>query len=104
MSAPPVCHLAVVACGNRLSETLVLLKSAVLLTRAKIFFHIFADDDLLPRFKQAVSEGLSSSLGPKPSILSSWSHWPRGPVDLKSYWPPKKSTGPQLFFKRRKSE
>ena len=55
MTAPPVCHLAVVACGNRLSETLVLLKSAVLLTRAKIFFHIFADDDLQPRFKQAVS-------------------------------------------------
>ena len=33
----------------------------------------------------------------QPSTLSSWSHWPRGPVDLKSYWPPKKSTGPQFF-------
>ena len=60
MSALPVCHLAVVACGNRLSETLVLLKSAVLLSRAKLFFHIFADDDLQPLFKQAVSGRLSS--------------------------------------------
>ena len=24
------------------------------------------------------------------------SHWPRGPVDLKSYWPPGKSTGPHF--------
>ena len=33
----------------------------------------------------------------QPSTLSSWSHWPRGPVDLKSHWPPQKSTGPQFF-------
>ena len=32
----------------------------------------------------------------QPSTLSSWSHWPRGPVDLKSYWPPVKSTGPHF--------
>ena len=32
----------------------------------------------------------------QPSTLSSWSHWPRGPVDLKSYWPPGKSTGPHF--------
>ena len=31
----------------------------------------------------------------QPPTLSSWSHWPRGPVDLKSYCPPPKSTGPQ---------
>ena len=32
----------------------------------------------------------------QPSTLSSWSHWPRGPVDLKSYWPLGKSTGPHF--------
>ena len=32
----------------------------------------------------------------QPSTLSSWSHWPRGPVDFKSYWPPGKSTGPHF--------
>ena len=30
----------------------------------------------------------------QPSTLSSWSHWPRGPVDLKSYWPPKNPLAP----------
>ena len=24
-------------------------------------------------------------------------HWPGGPVDFKSYWPPKKVTGPNFF-------
>ena len=33
----------------------------------------------------------------QPSTLSSWSHWPRGPVDLKNHWPPQKPTGPQFF-------
>ena len=32
-------------------------------------------------------------------------YWPRGPVDLKTYWPPKKLTGPYLKTKlpRRKT-
>jgi len=55
----PIMHLVVVACGNRFAETLILLKSAVLLTRAKIIFHIFADDDLRPQFKKKVSGHLS---------------------------------------------
>ena len=33
----------------------------------------------------------------QPSTLSSWSHWPRGPVYSKSYCPPPKSTGSQFF-------
>ena len=27
--------------------------------------------------------------------LGLWVQWPGGPVDLKSYWPPNKLTGPQ---------
>ena len=27
--------------------------------------------------------------------LGLWIQWPGGPVDLKTYWPPKKLTGPQ---------
>ena len=41
--------------------------------------------------------GARKSISVQPSTLSSWSHWPRGPVDLKSHWPPQKSTGPQFF-------
>ena len=33
----------------------------------------------------------------QPSTLSSWSHWPRGPVDLKSHWPPKNPLAPNFF-------
>ncbi|XP_061901898.1 glucoside xylosyltransferase 2 isoform X2 [Entelurus aequoreus] len=49
-------HLAVVACGNRLEETLTLVKSAVLFSLKKIKFHIFADDLLTPQFKEKLSQ------------------------------------------------
>lgn len=48
-------HLAVVACGPRLEETLTMLKSAVLLSNKPLHFHIFAEDDLHDSFKNAVS-------------------------------------------------
>lgn len=48
-------HLAVVACGSRLEETLTMLKSAVLLSRKPLHFYIFAEDDLHERFRNAVS-------------------------------------------------
>ena len=47
-------HLAVVACGDRLEEPQVMIKSAVLLTQAKLHVHIFADDELRPLFKTQV--------------------------------------------------
>lgn len=45
-------HLAVVACGDRLEETIVMIKSAVLLTETPIHVHIFADDELRPIFHE----------------------------------------------------
>lgn len=48
-------HLAVVACGPRLEETLTMLKSAVLLSNKPLNFHIFAEDDLQHSFRDAVS-------------------------------------------------
>lgn len=48
-------HLAVVACGPRLEETLTMLKSAVLLSNKQLTFHIFAEDDLQKSFRNAVS-------------------------------------------------
>lgn len=48
-------HLAVVACGTRLEETLNMLKSAVLLSKKPLQFHIFAEDDLHDGFRKAVS-------------------------------------------------
>lgn len=52
--AEEVMHLAVVACGNRLEETLTLVKSALLFSLKKIKFHIFAEDPLAPQFKEKV--------------------------------------------------
>ncbi|XP_031721510.1 glucoside xylosyltransferase 1 [Anarrhichthys ocellatus] len=47
-------HLAVVACGPRLEETLTMLKSAVLLSRKPLHFYIFAEDDLHDHFRNAL--------------------------------------------------
>ncbi|XP_040894599.1 glucoside xylosyltransferase 1-like isoform X2 [Toxotes jaculatrix] len=46
-------HLAVVACGPRLEETLTMLKSAVLFSKKPLQFYIFAEDDLHDRFRRA---------------------------------------------------
>ncbi|XP_072845538.2 glucoside xylosyltransferase 2 isoform X1 [Pogona vitticeps] len=51
-SAPQWMHLAVVACGERLEETLIMLKSAVLFSNRKLKFHIFAEDSLKPEFER----------------------------------------------------
>ena len=50
-------HLAVVACGNRLEETLVMLKSAVLFSHRKMCFHIFTEDALKSEFDKQVKQG-----------------------------------------------
>lgn len=52
--AEEVMHLAVVACGNRLDETLTMVKSALLFSLKRITFHIFAEDPLAPQFKERV--------------------------------------------------
>ncbi|XP_075429765.1 glucoside xylosyltransferase 2 [Ascaphus truei] len=49
-------HLAVVACGDRLEETLTMLKSAVLFSVKEIQFHIFADDALKQEFENKLQE------------------------------------------------
>ncbi|XP_032997103.1 glucoside xylosyltransferase 2 isoform X2 [Lacerta agilis] len=52
LSSPQWMHLAVVACGDRLEETLTMLKSAVLFSYRKLKFHIFAEDSLKPEFER----------------------------------------------------
>jgi len=49
-----VIHLSVVACGDRMDETLVMIKSASLMNRAPVHVHIFAEDQLQPQFKQHI--------------------------------------------------
>lgn len=49
-------HVAVVACGPRLEETLTMLKSAVLLSLKPLHFYIFAEDDLHDSFQNAVRD------------------------------------------------
>ncbi|XP_053234154.1 glucoside xylosyltransferase 2 isoform X1 [Podarcis raffonei] len=56
LSSPQWMHLAVVACGDRLEETLVMLKSAVLFSYRKLKFHIFAEDSLKPEFERKLQE------------------------------------------------
>lgn len=48
-------HLAVVACGDRLEETLTMIKSALLFSLKRIMFHIFAEDPLAPQFSEKVT-------------------------------------------------
>ncbi|XP_064634275.1 glucoside xylosyltransferase 2-like isoform X2 [Lineus longissimus] len=49
-------HLAIVACGDDkyLEESLVALKSAVILARKDLYFHIFTDDRLKPLFIEKI--------------------------------------------------
>lgn len=51
---PPM-HLAVVACGERLEETLTMIKSAVLFSAKRLCLHIFAEDELHASFAEVVS-------------------------------------------------
>ena len=51
-----------------------------------LFIRSFAD-----KFKPA-----SLRLLYQASIISFYSHWPRGPVDFKSYWPEKKPLTPNV--------
>ncbi len=44
-------HLSVVACGDRLEETLVMIKSALMFRTGPLTVHIYADDVLRPDFK-----------------------------------------------------
>ncbi|XP_040834825.1 glucoside xylosyltransferase 1 isoform X1 [Ochotona curzoniae] len=44
-------HLAVVACGERLEETLTMLKSAIIFSIKPLQFHIFAEEQLHDSFK-----------------------------------------------------
>lgn len=48
-------HLAVVACGPRLEETITMLKSAVLFSKKPLHFYIFAEDELHKSFRNTVS-------------------------------------------------
>ncbi|XP_040031428.1 glucoside xylosyltransferase 1 [Gasterosteus aculeatus] len=50
---PPM-HLAVVACGERLQETLTMIKSAVLFSIKRLQLHIFAEDQLHAGFAEAL--------------------------------------------------
>ncbi|XP_010881889.1 glucoside xylosyltransferase 1 isoform X2 [Esox lucius] len=47
-------HLAVVACGPRLEETLTMLKSSLLFSTRPLHFHIFAEDHLHGSFREAL--------------------------------------------------
>ncbi|KAE8615809.1 hypothetical protein XENTR_v10008625 [Xenopus tropicalis] len=48
-------HLAVVACGDRLEETITMLKSALLFSTKFLQFHIFAEDQLHYEFKATLN-------------------------------------------------
>ncbi|MEQ2181865.1 hypothetical protein GOODEAATRI_016013 [Goodea atripinnis] len=53
-SPEPTMHLAVVACGERLEETLTMIKSAVLFSIKRLYLHVFAEDQLHASFMEAL--------------------------------------------------
>ncbi|XP_030849201.1 glucoside xylosyltransferase 1-like isoform X3 [Strongylocentrotus purpuratus] len=55
-----VINLSVVCCGDRTNETLVMLKSATVLTQQLMHFHIFAEDEL--------QAGIAQRLNAWPSV------------------------------------
>lgn len=46
--------IAVVACGDRFEETMMMLKSALMFTEIHLNFLIVSDDNLIERFKEKV--------------------------------------------------
>ncbi|KAK7866870.1 hypothetical protein R5R35_006035 [Gryllus longicercus] len=48
--------LAVVACGDRLAETLVMIKSAIIFTSSDLVVIVFSDKKLIPSFKEKLNE------------------------------------------------
>ncbi|KAF2885656.1 hypothetical protein ILUMI_20507 [Ignelater luminosus] len=48
--------VAVVACGDRLHETLTMIKSALMFSKAKLNFVIVAEDNLIPSFTEKLNE------------------------------------------------
>lgn len=65
-------HLAVVACGERLEETVTMLKSALLFSIQPLHAHIFAEDQLHDSFKDRVStwHSVNTAELPSGSLLS----------------------------------
>ena len=55
--------------------------------KLKWYGHVTRSDGLSKVILQGTVEGQALTLG-------LWVQWPGGPVDLKTYWPPKKLTGP----------
>ncbi|NXY42187.1 GXLT1 xylosyltransferase, partial [Ceuthmochares aereus] len=49
-------HLAVVACGERLEETVTMLRSAIIFSIKPLQFHIFAEDQLHESFKDILDD------------------------------------------------
>lgn len=49
-------HLAVVACGERLEETITMLRSAIIFSIKPLHFHIFAEDQLHESFKDILDD------------------------------------------------
>uniref|UniRef100_A0A1A8R526 Glucoside xylosyltransferase 1 n=1 Tax=Nothobranchius rachovii TaxID=451742 RepID=A0A1A8R526_9TELE len=54
IKSEPAMHLAVVACGERLQETLTMIKSAVLFSIKFLHLHVFAEDQLHGSFTEAL--------------------------------------------------
>ena len=61
-SPAPIMHLGVVACGQRLEETLTMVKSAVLLSSKKLVLHLFSEELLHSSFTQAVGSAAGTGL------------------------------------------
>lgn len=77
-------HLAVVACGERLEETVTMLRSAIIFSIKPLHFHIFAEDQLHESFKDIVSiqqciklncSTIYSTMYSNSTFLTEWQKW-----------------------------
>ena len=68
----PTIHLAVVACGDHLEQALMMIKSAVLLTRAHLLVHIYAEAELQPQFNSQVRAGATMAIF---NIATNYNFW-----------------------------
>ena len=53
-------HVVCVVCADRLEQSFVMMKSAIMLSKAQLVFHIFADKEFKPEFKNTVCSLLAT--------------------------------------------
>jgi len=96
VNSEKIFHLIIVACGSKKSEsgsrqyfqTKALIKSAILMTQEKIYFHFIVDNDAFYDSLKAIVDGMSE-LYRKKVVMTKHDAWfPKNRPDLKAMFKP----------------